>query len=315
MAISFRCQKCNQRLSAAERKVGQQVRCPKCKTPITIPSKSSTAKSAVGPDADNRTESKPDAAATNDPTANNPTKNDTAPADELDAFSDLMVYDQAPVEIDDSFDAVDPSAQSFDAASSPQPTDATLVAVSRRTLYLQGVIIATATIGAFVIGFLIGAATSSDPPSLENAPPVTITGHLTYENSAGEIVGDSRSVVIALPVGLSLLAEEKLVVDDLSPLAEAPQIDNPVWASIDAMGGFYGRTGDDGAFRMILAPGKYHVLYVSRHAERANVADLPKRHLAEMGSYFQGTLDLIGDQQFIWSKQEFDDDAYLSHQF
>ncbi len=277
--------------------MGQQVRCPKCKAVVTIPGNRPAA----------------------DPAAN-PAPGATETAGEISPFSDLMVYDQAPVEIDDSLDAIGPNAQTKPhvktEVSLPQAVDPTLVAVSRRVLYLQAVMIASATLGAFVLGYLIGSANGTgDGPSLEDTEPVSINGRLTYENRAGKTVGDSGSIVIALPIGLSLLPDEKLVVDGLGPLSKPPLADDSSWASFDAMGGSYCRTDNDGGFRIILTPGKYYVLFISRHTRRSAAADLPRRHLAEMGGYFQGTLDLIGDQKFVWLKRKFDEAAYLSHQF
>jgi hypothetical protein len=133
MPVRFLCPACHQLLSIATRKIGSEVDCPKCRSTILVPDPQ---------------QSKPRATA-------NPFEHGG--------------IDQALSAIASGTTGM-PSPPAVSAKTSPTaaellqhpPNDTTrddsLIVISRRTLYLQAVLLALVAVIAFVCGYVIGNA-------------------------------------------------------------------------------------------------------------------------------------------------------------
>jgi len=287
MPVKFRCTNCRQRLSAATRKIGHRVNCPKCKAPITVPDDG-----------------------TKDRASPSDSETDRADRDAAGGVSDFIVYDQEPVVIEDDWEEPGRPRDQTTAV-----VDRTLVAVSRRVLYAQGVAICVVALVAFILGYVIGHFGSPrHGAAVGRVEPASISGKVFYRNTSGELVGDGGAVIIVLPEGQSPSGLEKPAVDDLGPLEAVPPEDHPGVLGLQTLGGVYARADDTGNFRLTVPePGKYYVLLLSHHTARSG--SVVKSELAAMASHFRGALDLIADRKYHWSIQQLGAGTFIRHDF
>ena len=133
MPVRFLCPVCHQLLSIATRKIGSEVDCPKCRSTILVPDPQQPARELANPFEQGGVEqalASISSGATSAPGPSaRPPKNSPSAAELLQR----------------------PAAQ--------RPTsDDSLIVISRRTLYLQAVLLAIVAIVAFVCGYVIGSA-------------------------------------------------------------------------------------------------------------------------------------------------------------
>jgi hypothetical protein len=130
MPVRFVCPACHKLLAITSRKIGSQVQCPKCQSTIIVPDPHDPSTHATleddGGQVESVTEIKP-------PPAPSPTR-----ARQTETPS--------------------PVKRGSADATGPTPMDADLFTISRRTIYLQAVLIAVVAVLAFVAGYVIGAA-------------------------------------------------------------------------------------------------------------------------------------------------------------
>ncbi len=132
MPVRFVCPACHKLLSITSRKIGSQVQCPQCQATIIVPDPhDSTTHATLDP----RDEAEPAEASVEKP----PPRVPPPPG---------MTWREPPKA----------AKQSPANAAKAPPTDANLITITRRTIYLQAVLIAVVAILAFLAGYVIGAA-------------------------------------------------------------------------------------------------------------------------------------------------------------
>ncbi len=134
MPVRFLCPACHQLLSIATRKIGSEVDCPKCRSTILVPDPQQPTRSEVAnPFEQGGLEQALAAITSGAKSAPGPSP---APPKNSPSAAELL---QRP------------------AAQRP-PSDDSLIVISRRTLYLQALLLAIVAIVAFVCGYVIGHA-------------------------------------------------------------------------------------------------------------------------------------------------------------
>ena len=286
--VRFRCQECQRALKAEARKIGRRVRCPSCKTPAIVPTHEQAALAAES----------------------SPGENDEPSGEE---FSQFVVYDQAPVVVDDSDTEAVAEAAMHEAIVA---IDASMVTISRRVLYAQGVLLGGVALVAFVLGYLLGGV-GKENSSAVAVGPVQVAGKITFEDSAGDRVADGRAVIIMMPDENRPENGKKIAIKGLHPLATEPRDGDSVLDEIQMLGGVYGRTDAEGRFQLTVPrPGKYHLLVVSRGAVRSANKQPKPQHLAVLGRYFQSSYELIDQQQYHCSIETLDKNTpSIEHHF
>ena len=140
MPVRFICTECHQTLSVGRRKIGCEVTCPRCQATLIVPTRE---QGGIVQTLGRITE---------------PSHGG------VDTLPELIVYDDVPRIV-----ATPPrTSVGVAIASEELPYDPNLVAVPRRSLYVQAVVIAVLAIVAFILGFLLGFA--SKPPPKPVAP-------------------------------------------------------------------------------------------------------------------------------------------------
>jgi hypothetical protein len=284
MSIKFACHHCGQRLSVSDAKVGKKAKCPKCKGAIAVP----TQEAGAAQLAEIR-------AARDD-------------VEVEDAFAEFTVYDDEGSEL--IYETEDDQPAAVDGAA-----DATLVAVPRWVLYAQGILLGIVALVAFTLGILVGGVTTSGSgDGDEEFEPVTVSGKVTYVDSANEQAPDEGAVVMAVPSNAK--PEEKIETEGLRSGDEASWQDHPGILAVRQLGGDVARVNIDGNYRLRLAgPDAYYVLIISRHARVPEGVTPNLEHLAKMGGYFKSSLELIDPQKYLWTNKRVSKDTNVDHDF
>lgn len=267
--VRFPCPQCDQLLSIREEKIGRKVRCPNCKVAVVVPNHEAAAEAM----AEHRLPA------------------NSSRAD--DPFAEMVVYDDAPLKYDASYDEPEPQQQADD-------VDRDRVSISRSVIYGQGVLIAAVALVAFIMGFVIGglAGTNPDDKTAVDRSPKTIRGRLVHKDDAGREIGDDGAVMIVLPWNIEQRMTDRLATAGLNP--DAPQPHDANVRAIAELGGKYLRANDMGHFHLTLSPGKYYVLQISHNARRAGSESPTASDLQSMGKLLADASTLIGPYKYRW---------------
>jgi hypothetical protein len=134
MPVRFLCPACHQLLSIGTRKIGSEVDCPKCRSTILVPDPQQSARRDVANPFEHGGMEQALAAITSGTKPASgpppPSPKNSPPATELLQRG----------------------------ATQPPAADDSLIVISRRTLYLQAVLLAVVSVLAFYFGYLIGNA-------------------------------------------------------------------------------------------------------------------------------------------------------------
>ena len=281
--IRFACDECDQLLSIGVSRIGQMITCPKCGIENEVPD----AEAAALQIADRkRRKAQRSAAGADDP-------------------AQFEVYDD---ETEFVFETDDDDEGYYGGR-----VDRNKVAVPRFVLYTQGALLGVVAIGAFLLGWVFGAVTSSPGTSVvEDNTPRVIKGTLTFEDDVGQ-KPDAGSVVILVPQESRPTIDEKVPAMGLGPDDQPP---DESLQRITVMGGAYGRTDVNGDFRVqVPRRGRYFMLLISANQPRPSDSEFNKEHLAQMGRYFVQATDLLGNHSFRWTTEEIGRDMTVEHSF
>ena len=280
--LEFRCPNCQQRLMAKAEKAGRRVKCPRCGGSLVVPGDEEPLP--------------PPVQELSYPPIHSPIIDD----------SDLpvIVLGEEPA----------PPVPRIHAA---QPFDPTWISFPRRLIYFHAALLALVLGGAFGLGYWVGRdQRPSADSSAAQTSPIALDGRATHIGPVGDQAGDDGAVVMALPRARRPGRTEKPSLAGLGPLDPSPADNDPVLEAVVTQGGAYFRADSEGRFRLVLPqPGEYYLLFISRHATRPDGDEVRREHLAEMGEYFTGALELIGRQQYSWSLRNLEADSNVSHAF
>jgi DNA-directed RNA polymerase subunit RPC12/RpoP len=135
MPVRFLCPACHQLLSISTRKIGSEVDCPKCRSTILVPDPQQSARREVADPFEQGGLEQALAAISSGPTS--APRPSAAPPRNSPSAAELL---QRP------------------AAAQRRPSDDSLIVISRRTLYLQALLLAIVAVVAFLSGYAIGSA-------------------------------------------------------------------------------------------------------------------------------------------------------------
>jgi hypothetical protein len=281
--IRFACEECDQLLSIGVSRIGQSITCPKCGCSNEVP------------DAD--------AAALQ--IADRKRRKEQRRKESAEDFTQFEVYDD---DTEFVFETDDDDEGYYGGR-----VDRNKVAVPRFVLYTQGALLGVVAIAAFVLGWIVGAATSGPAHvAVEDNTPRVIRGTLKYVADGTE-QPDAGSVVILVPQDGRPTIDEKVPAQGLGPDDQPPEAS---LQRIMVMGGAYARTDVNGAYRLqVPKRGRYFMLVISANAASSGGEDYNKEHLAQMGRYFVQATDLIGGRRFRWSSEEIGRDMTVDYSF
>jgi hypothetical protein len=287
MPIRFSCQHCGQRLRIASRKAGKEVECPKCHETIVVPAGDAEPAPPPAP-------------------AEPPVSEEDYPPEEM-PLSEFVVYD----------DDVEWVYESDEDESNVAPgrVDLDRVSVPRSVLYAQGILLGVVGLTAFALGVLVGGGRSPTPDQ-RLATLHTVFGQLQYKSEGDRLRPDADSTILILPAEHRPGPNERASIEGLRPQDPRPNETNSALRAIQAMGGSYARSDDQGRYQVrVSEPGTYFVLFVSANAYRENDEELDKTDLAQIGRYVLPATDLLGDHAYHWESVAINRDRMIDHQF
>lgn len=274
MPIRFVCTHCRRRLSIARRKEGVTIECPQCGATLVVPTEEAAAAADV---------------------MDQLVKTSAGPI----ALNELVVYDDEPPRC-----ALSPSPATAAAASEPCDTVAVssnMLLVSRRSQYLQAILLLLVATVFFGLGYLMGQGDGIEVVE-ENVEtqPALVEGSIVYRTAAGTVAGDTGAVIVLLPEGK--VPPEKMAFEGLRP-SDPLHTTRPALRMIgELLGGVYVRADAKGAFSAIVPnEGVYHLLIISAHADRSSEVIVDEVALGKIGRYFTSPGLLVGRRKFRWT--------------
>lgn len=321
MPLQFACEHCHQRLSVSAKKAGTKSRCPKCDQTILVPAArtpsggreddsaaldhSALDHSARGHSAGDRSArgqsanddsavreigaARGDSPDRNDPNRDDPDGNDP---DGDNPYAQFAVFDG-------------PTEWSYADESDSQPAvsvpDSHKVAIPRKVIYLQGILLGLVAVGCFAAGVMVGSnAAGSRQDAAQGPTPCILSGQVTYRDRDGELLADAGAVVIALP--RDARPDQRAVVEGLRVSDPQPADGHAGIQIIRQIGGNYIRADQEGKFQLRLPDsGQYFVLFLSRNRPRS-AGQLNRKDLAQIGRYFDPATELLGNSDYRWSE-------------
>jgi hypothetical protein len=184
--------------------------------------------------------------------------------------------------------------------------------LKRRRDWAVGVAVGIA--GAMVVSFLSGLWVGRYVWSDSRGSPyqrghrgrisggVLVEGRLTYRPDPLSGRPDAGAAVILLPADRT--PSQTIPVAGLR-VHEALRPNSPGYRAVTELGGAVERTGAGGEFMVVVAPGTYYVLLISRSAQRPAGEPIRPSDLAEMRKYFYAAEDLIGPSKYHWAQYRF----------
>lgn len=299
MPIRFRCTACRQLLSIGRRKAGTEIQCPKCGFSQQVPSEEEAA--ALAAQAAHRTqpaepvpsgififeeELEEDAWPT--PTASVPSGSIASSTQDAAALDSLQGF---------------PQMASWGGNRGPRAKE--VIWISRRTLYVQAVLILVVGAVGFALGYWMGWTDthpgSTQPADSPSSGPVLLEGRLFYRPNPLGIAPDQQAVVIVLPADRS--PQNRFLTTGIRPQAPPPSPTHPIVQAIQEFGGAYARADSEGSFLVELPQkGTYYVLLISGHARRKDPS-IEGTVLQEMTKYFPDPENLVERFQFRWTRE------------
>lgn len=277
MPIKFACEHCGQRLNVSSKQAGVRAKCPKCKGKIKVPE-------ANGDAADEPPE---------------PVTGEDGPgqadgqSEQQNPYAGFVVYDD---EVEWHYESDDDD----DAPRLSTATDLDRVAVPRRVLYAQGILLAVVAVASFILGMMVTGGGSKEAAELAPVPFV-LSGEIVYATAGGRNLPDDGSVVIALPMDQRPSPTGKAPINGLRPGDPIPRDDSDNLRIIQSIGGAYARTDTAGRYRFTLPDGgRYFVLIVSKNKYRPAGEERDKADIAQLGNYLLTPTELLGESKYEW---------------
>ena len=337
MPVRFRCQNCHRRISGSQRKIGGVVTCPVCGQPTSVIPEGVPAgavANVVQAAAETEGPASLAAAGSNGHSPAAADFNDVAfivaegGADAV-ARGDSAV--EAPpfvapqiVPSDWRPSSAIPAADKITSLSRRQISVSqaieNYVLVSRRALYVQGLLFCLVSAVAGLLGFFVGQGRASRTSeriadaATETQQVEIIKGAVAYSPELGKRAGDRHALVFILPP--APVANLKIESAGLTPADAGAQVDRGLTNVIETLGGTLAKADANGQFQTTLRPvEQQRVLVVSRSAERPAGQNIDPVHLAEMRDYFAAPAEIIGPYRYLWLRQKVNGATPLSLAF
>jgi hypothetical protein len=152
---------------------------------------------------------------------------------------------------------------------------------------------------AFGAGYLIGTANQPSPTAASSsAEPVVLAGTVSYSSASGEVLGDAGAVVIAIPEGR--FPSPKWPTSGLAPRDPEAATGSVAMMALEEFGASYTRADEEGKFSLGIKPGRYHLLFVSRNADRPSDSPITEQELNRLRQYFSPAPQLVGNSKHHW---------------
>ncbi|MGY8730999.1 MAG: hypothetical protein ACKVK0_02620 [Pirellulales bacterium] len=182
--------------------------------------------------------------------------------------------------------------------------DHALVGVSRATIVIFVALLGCVALTSFWIGTMIDPVEESVLASLgPGVGLVQCKGRVTYRTADDPEAVDTQALVFLLPEGS--LPSEKFSIADLVPGDDVSDTLATI-EEIRRLGGQFAVTDDAGRFTTDINLGRYYLLVISANQAavenpRPKEIATQKKHLDELGLYFELPAKLLSNHRYRWS--------------
>jgi hypothetical protein len=212
-----------------------------------------------------------------------------SPLEEFAAYDDIgSLFGSGPV------------APRAEQAQSGPAVDRRLVAVSRRVLYLQALLLGAISLAALAAGYTMGRSGRAEKTRAP-AEPVAVQGQVVYQAAGAQPLPDAQAVVIAFPKGV--IPSDKIPTAGLRPDDPPPGSATGPLEAVEASEGVYRRADERGQFEFRVRPGVYQVLVISKHQQRPPGTPVSPEDLLVLDDYFAPSAELIGPYRYEYSER------------
>lgn len=288
MPIKFACEHCDQVLRVSSKKAGRRAKCPSCQNSLTVPTLEQAAEMAVKRRAAEKAREPADETERSTLARDDSVDGVSAGEAALDPFAQFTVYNDSELVYER------PEMRRVD----DRPVDMDKVAVPRKVIYMQGVLLGLVAIVCFTLGVVVGVATNSGgTPAV--ALPCVVSGKVSFVDSSKQKTPDTGAVVIIVPKEAK--PDGRPNPTALSPDSQPPARESAAFAAIRDIGGDYRRVDAEGRFELdVMNSRSYYVLYISNRAVAGDKDQLTTKQRAQIGDYFLPVEELIGNHKVKW---------------
>ncbi len=232
----------------------------------------------------------------------------TGPAETAgDPFARFVVYD------DDASPVYEDVDQRWHEVSPELSFDPSRVTVPRYLLYMQGVLLGTVALAAFLLGILTGGS-AARVGQIHDRMPCVISGRIALRTQDGSTLPDTGAVAMVFPQ--EMRPESRFEWVGLRSSDPEPPDNHPTLRAIRSLGGDYTRADQNGVFRLRVPDrGKYYVLVISAARRRSEDDEIPRQIRAELGRFFQLEPQMFGGYDFRWQPETVRGDRQVSFLF
>lgn len=169
--------------------------------------------------------------------------------------------------------------------------------------YRPAIALLGTALAAFLVGYLAGRGHTGSPGRPTAASErFLLEGKISYDPGTRSLIGDEGAVAIALPEGR--FPRQPWSPYDLRPQDPTPGPGNRTVRAIQELGGAYVRADALGEFSVVLSPGSYQILLISRHTARPPGSLIDELDKTQVGRYFSDPGELIGNCKYRWISRE-----------
>ena len=187
------------------------------------------------------------------------------------------------------------------------------VLIRRAALSWYYFVLVGCTLGGLAIGWLAASSfrqprAVSSPANAASGERVLLSGEIRFIDAGGMGHPDTGAVVIALPA--RQFPDSPVPIEGLRPWDRDSAQRQRNLEKLAENGGAWTTVDEAGEFSLVLPmQGDYWVLVISKNLARPkSVTEQPNRGIAELdlsqlSRYFERPGDLIGPQEYYWSRQ------------
>lgn len=281
MQIQFSCPNCGRKLLAESRHAGGTATCPGCRQSLMVPNDSPAP--ATSPPIN-----------TGLPIHTGPSIH-TRPPTSNDPLASIVVQTERSAAVTDRTDVPTRSATSVS-------IDPRRIAVPRIAVYVQAICLFASSIACLLIGYQWGLKSKRLPDAvIGEYASFEVAGRVNYVAEGGASLPDAGAVVMLLPEDRRPTFEDKFAANGLCPTDPEPEAGQQELAKVSQMGGTYGRTDDQGEFRLkVRAGGRYFVWIISKLGKRSANAEFSRAELGQISRYCTEPQAIVADRKYRW---------------
>lgn len=315
MPVEFLCPGCRATLSIARRKIGSNIECPRCAGKIVVPDEFSARAEVVMARLERtarkarRAQRRPDLSVHNEPAVDLEPPAHAFPAPHMPPVDDggWRTVDEGPDDAPPVVVAQPPPIALWQTGAAPAIESAPDIYAARqrarrRSWIAQAGLLVAVAAGFFTLGYALARSQNVGGGVEPVDEPVLIEGRITFTDAMGAPRPDAGALLLVVPATPPDVKLRPLGLN--STAGTLADVDAEEFARI---GGAMTRADDNGNFTLVVPkPGEYHLLWISRQANRPENEMPAASDLETLAQHFVSPIDLIGLRRYAVTTRRLD---------